>query len=447
MVMKRNAMRKNLLQSIWKSFGRYVAIAAIIGLGTALFLGLLMTKSDMVATGQEFMDRQNMFDIRLMGTYGWAPEQVEEAAKLDGIAAAEGVFYTDMIVNFGEDADVVYRLYAMPEKMNQLSLRGGRMPENAAECLVDGFHTDDSILGTKITISETNDEDDLEAVLEREITVVGYIASPLYMDMNRGNTSVGSGALTGYLYLPESCFDVDYYTEIHLTIPGDYAVYTDHYNDTLEAITDAIEPEAEALAWDRFNKIKAEAEEEYQDGNQEYLDGIKEYEDGKAEGEQELADALQELTDGEKEIKDNRKKLQITEESLYNDKIMLQGKAAEVAATKNMLQQQISALEAQKGDKDKTAAALQSSTGCSYTELIAVSQSGPPALQSIREKTESLKAKIAQLEAEPGRTPEQDAELASAKTSLTALGQEAAAIQDKLGKAAANASTIQELAE
>ena len=131
MVMKRNAMRKNLFQSIWKSFGRYIAIAAIIGLGTALFVGLLMTKSDMVATGQVFMDKQNMFDIRLLGTYGWAPEQVKKAGELDGIAEAEGVFYTDLIVSSGEENDVVYRFYAMPENMNRLSLRGGRMPENS----------------------------------------------------------------------------------------------------------------------------------------------------------------------------------------------------------------------------------------------------------------------------------------------------------------------------
>jgi len=37
--MKRNAMRKNLRQSIVKSFGRYIAIVAIIALGAGLFVG------------------------------------------------------------------------------------------------------------------------------------------------------------------------------------------------------------------------------------------------------------------------------------------------------------------------------------------------------------------------------------------------------------------------
>ena len=85
MVMKRNAMRKNLLQSILKSFGRYVAIVAIIALGASMFVGLLMTKSDMVATGQKYMEEQNMFDLRLISTYGWAEEQLAAISALEQV--------------------------------------------------------------------------------------------------------------------------------------------------------------------------------------------------------------------------------------------------------------------------------------------------------------------------------------------------------------------------
>ena len=38
MVMKKNMMRRNLQQSILKSLGRYVAIMAIIALGSSLFV-------------------------------------------------------------------------------------------------------------------------------------------------------------------------------------------------------------------------------------------------------------------------------------------------------------------------------------------------------------------------------------------------------------------------
>ena len=71
-------MRRNLRQSIIKSFGRYLAITMIIALGAGLFVGLLMTKTDMVATGQTFMDAQDMFDLRMIGNYGWTDKYVQK---------------------------------------------------------------------------------------------------------------------------------------------------------------------------------------------------------------------------------------------------------------------------------------------------------------------------------------------------------------------------------
>ena len=82
MVMKKKAMRKNLTQSILKSFGRYIAIVAIIALGASMFVGLLMTKTDMVATGQVYMDEQNMFDLRIVSSYGWDQDQLDAISGL-----------------------------------------------------------------------------------------------------------------------------------------------------------------------------------------------------------------------------------------------------------------------------------------------------------------------------------------------------------------------------
>ena len=50
--MRKNVMRKNLRQSILRSFGRYVALALIIALGASLFIGLILTRQNMVHTGQ-----------------------------------------------------------------------------------------------------------------------------------------------------------------------------------------------------------------------------------------------------------------------------------------------------------------------------------------------------------------------------------------------------------
>ena len=102
MVMRRNAMRANLRQSILKSLGRYIAIAMIIALGAGIFVGLRMTKADMVATGQKYMDEQNMFDLRLATDYGWGREQLEKIvqtalceAQIESLIIAKG--YVDCV--------------------------------------------------------------------------------------------------------------------------------------------------------------------------------------------------------------------------------------------------------------------------------------------------------------------------------------------------------------
>ena len=163
--MKQNVMHKNLRQSIKKSFGRYVALALIICLGAALFMGLVITRQNMVVTGQHFMRQQKMFDLRMVSNYGWSEPYVEAFGELPGVEDAEGLIYLDLIArteNMEEDS--VYRFYAIPERLNQVALRSGRMPENPSECLVEGFFTDDSILGQKVTVSSLNERDSLDSL-------------------------------------------------------------------------------------------------------------------------------------------------------------------------------------------------------------------------------------------------------------------------------------------
>ena len=414
MVMKRNAMRSNLRQSILRSLGRYIAIAAIIALGSALFVGLLMTKADMVATGQEFLDEQNMFDIRLVSTYGWGRDQVEQAAALDGIEDAEGVFYTDLITRYGESQeDQVYRYYTLPDRINLVSLQGGRMPEKITECLIEGFHVDDSVLGTNLRISSNNEETALEDVKTYQFTVVGYISTPLYMDMNRGTTSVGNGSITGFVYIPQESVNADYYTEIHLTIPGQHQIYSDSYNDLLEDTMDAIEPMAEEMGRLRFESVKAEAEAEYQDGYQEYLDGVSDYEEGKAEAEQELADALQELTDGEQEIEDTYKELQNAERKLYDGKQQIIAGQKELEESKALLAPLLALEASQRAALDERKASVESASGYGFSELTGLLSSAPADIVRYN-------AQIAELEAEIQREtdPEKRAELESRKNTL-----------------------------
>ena len=237
---------------------------------------------------------------------------------------AEGIIYVDAIASTsdGQD-DSVYRFYGIPERINTLTLWGGRMPERADECLIDGYHMTDDILGTEITISDGNDDTTLETLVYRKYTVVGYVSSPLYMDMNRGTTSVGSGSLANCLYLPLEGLDTDVYSEINITIPGDYAVYTDAYNDAMQEAADRLEPVVKELGQQRYQQLRENAFDSYRDGRQEYLDGLNELKKAKSEVTDELQDAYQKLLDAQQAILENEKKLEDGEKQLRAGKAEL----------------------------------------------------------------------------------------------------------------------------
>lgn len=380
MVMKRNAMRTNLRQAILKSIGRYIAIAVIIALGSAIFVGLRMTKQDMVATGQAYMDKQNMFDLRLVTDYGWGKDQVDTIAQIEGLADVEGVFYMDLIAHQGEsEDDSVYRFYSMPEKINQLVLRSGRMPEAPNECLADGYQTDESIIGSQVVVSQANEEDSLESLKETTFTIVGLISSPLYMDMNRGTTSVGNGSLTNYYYVPAEAFDVDYFTEIHLTIPGNYAIYSDDYNDAMESMADYLEPLVLPIADERLANVKQEAEEAYADGYTEYMDGLKEYYDGIHEAYDELRDGYWELKDGEQELADGEQKILDGQQQIADARVALKDAEKKLAESK---------------------LTLANAQVASYEELTASMTDLTAQLESISTEQQEIEAELAVVEAE-----------------------------------------------
>ena len=347
MVMKRNMMGRNLRRSIVNSLGRYIAIATIIALGTAIFVGLRSTKMDMVATGQAYTDSQNMFDLRFISTYGWEPEQVEEITALEGLEDVEGVFYADLIAQSEKSSDaLVYRFYTVPESINRLVLLEGRMPERADECLADGFRNDESVIGTKVTISQENSDDALDQLEQREFTVVGLVSSPLYMDTNRGNTSVGSGSIANFFFVPADAFDISYYTEVHATIPGDYQIYSQEYNDAMEQAADLLKPELEAIAQARVDSIRQDAMEEYEDGLADYNQAEADYQKEKADALRQLDEAKADLEQAEAELADGQTELENGRQQLSDSRAQLEqqlqayGSNAQLQAYEQELNQQ-----------------------------------------------------------------------------------------------------------
>ena len=61
---------KLCIREIKASFGRYMAIFAIIALGAGFFMGLRMSRPDFIETYDRYTQRFNFFNYRLVSTLG-----------------------------------------------------------------------------------------------------------------------------------------------------------------------------------------------------------------------------------------------------------------------------------------------------------------------------------------------------------------------------------------
>lgn len=303
-------MLKLTLRQIRNSLSRFLAIVAIVALGVGLFCGLRLTKTAMIHTLDVYTDAQNMYDYRLLCTMGFTGDDVAAVRQAQGVAQAEGAIYTDAVCAVGESASVALRSMSVPEQVNLLNVKAGRLPQTNDECVLDAWRYDETVLGQTLTITQENDEDTLDAFKTHTFTVVGLVHSPLYINFERGSTTVGDGTLAGFFCILPEAYALDYYTDIYLTLsdaPG--AVYSDTYDEAVEDAEPGLTALAEQLAAGRDARVRLEAQNELADARQTLEEKTQELLDGKqelADGEQAIKDGWQSYEDGRQALEDGR---------------------------------------------------------------------------------------------------------------------------------------------
>ncbi|MBQ8823548.1 MAG: ABC transporter permease [Lachnospiraceae bacterium] len=335
-------MVKTTLREIRQSLGRYLAIMAIIALGVGFFAGLKATKPGMVETVESYLQEQKLYDYRLLSTVGFEQEDIDYLRQSQPTAVVEPAYTVDVLVkDIGSDNSFVLKTHSMTYGVNEISLLAGRMPENENECVVDAQVYDESVIGKKLTFSPDNEEDTLSSFAFEEYKIVGVVNSPLYIQFERGNTSLGNGTVTGYAYLLPEGYDTEVFTEVYVKLDlPDYPLYDEEYEEYLESVEAdwqaALDATVERRYQDLFvelddakeelRKEKADAEKELADAKQELEDAGKELSDAEAE----LNDGLKELEDGKKELEDGRKELEDAEQEIIGNEKLLEEKKKEL---------------------------------------------------------------------------------------------------------------------
>ena len=265
-------MNKNMwrttLREIRSSLGRYLAIFAIIALGVGFFSGLKVSREAFVDAGDRFVTENNMFDFRLVSTIGLTDEDVKEAEKIAGVEYAVGAYQAEAIVS-DNGREFVARFHSNTENINKLSLKAGRLAQKAGEIVADGRYHSESDIGKHIVISENNKPENSDKFRVKEYEIVGIAFSPLYLNYERGTSSVGNGSVSCFYYVTEDCFDIEVYTEIYLTLSEKFEIYSDEYDDHIKAKTAVLEDFLGKRAEERYDSIYSDAQNRINEAKEE----------------------------------------------------------------------------------------------------------------------------------------------------------------------------------
>ena len=80
-------------------------------------------------------------------------------------------------------------------------------------------------------------------------TIVGTMYTPVYLSYEKGSTTVGSGSIDNFITILDEDFNMDYYTQVNLTVEGAKALNS--YEDAYFDVTDPVKNRLESLGLER----------------------------------------------------------------------------------------------------------------------------------------------------------------------------------------------------
>ena len=309
-------MWKTTYREIRQSFGRYAAILAIVALGVGFFVGLMVVTPAMVRNGGRYLNNHDLYDLRLLSTLGFEKDSVDAFTGREDIKAVEGAVSSDFLAVDESGKSRVLVAQTLLEVQNQVELKAGRLPEAADEIVMDSslFSKDD--IGKTIQVSDENLEETADLFAYDVYTIVGIADASYYINYQRGSTTLGTGRVSGFVYMLPDGFDTNYYTEIFVRLDQNDRIYSDAYKAKIEDLKAWAEPIAEQEAQNRYDSLKADAQQKVDDAQKELRDQTADARTDLEEAKQKLTDGQKELADGKEQIADARKQLQQAKQTL-----------------------------------------------------------------------------------------------------------------------------------
>lgn len=388
---------KQSFVSIKQTFNRFISILVIVLLGVGFFTGIRETSPNMKDSLDAYFKKENVYDISLMSTWGITDDEINDL-KNKGYNV-EGSYSFDTLIHIDDDYVAKVHSYDKNATMNKLVVIEGRLPHSNNECVIEknkdvGHYK----LGDKIIIDDG-------ILKEKELTIVGFVKSPLYVSLERGSTKLLNGKVNFYMYSLITNFDSDVFTEAYIDLNTEDSTFSDKYISLRDSEVKKLESISDEYRDKRFN-------DEKNDALKELNDNIEKYNKEKEDTYKKLDDALDKINKTEKELKSNLTKLNNNEKKakteFANKKKELNNNKKEVENGINELKKNISYMESvgmdttelkvQLSNLEKTLTTINNGYNTllkretkTYNEI----KSGKAKIENAKKKLESSKVELA----------------------------------------------------
>lgn len=334
-----NVLFKDTLRTISRTSPRFFSIVLIVALGISFFAGMNATSPDMLDTAEDYYKKSNASDIRIISTAGLTDEDLNVLSTVSGTESIQGEKFVDGVASVDgkklSDIDgsrLTVRAYGLDitkafaasmgendkNYINRPQLTEGSWPVSANQCVVDRSRLStpsEFQIGSVIEIE--GDGTDINGSLENtQYTIVGIIRTPLYISYERGNTTIGTGKLGTFIYVPEENFKNDYYSAVSLKIEGSDKLdpYSKEYDELIGPYISFISSISAERLKPRVAHLKGLYAKEIAESEITYATLKAEADEKIAEGEKQVQQILDIAANGDKQLAEYKKQ--------YNEKVV-----------------------------------------------------------------------------------------------------------------------------
>lgn len=202
--MSKKVLWKDAVNSLTNSWGRFIGIMLLMAVSAFAFIGLKMAGPDMRYTAQRYYRNINLADLTISSNYGLDNRDLQTLRNHAKNATLDLGYLRDTTVN---NSKTSLRVLSETKSVSTNQIVSGKLPNENKQIAISYLLKDKYRLGEWIKLDNHNN------LKTNRFKIVGFIRPSEYTDKsNIGQTTVGTGQLSGIAVVKKSAFNSSNYS-------------------------------------------------------------------------------------------------------------------------------------------------------------------------------------------------------------------------------------------